>query len=108
MSHDMSPTFPTKVFFKGNVKLRHGNGKLAVEILGQADPIRGLYLAKEQMKDIVEVKFGSGAPFALLKMAENGLTNIGLLQRSYKDIMGIKKHEANDELTRTLTRVQEI
>ena len=70
---------------------------MAVEILGQADPIRGLYLAKEQMKDIVEVKFGNGAPFALLKTAENELTNIGLPQQSYKDMMDIKKYEANED-----------
>lgn len=46
----------------------------------------GLYLTKDQVKDIVELKLGKGGMVGLLSMAGQGLSNLGAL--SYIAVRG--------------------
>lgn len=67
----------------------------SVEAGIKIDP--GLYLTKDQVKDIVELKLGKGGMIGLLSMAEQGLSNLGALPRSYAEIEAIKQFEEKEE-----------
>jgi uncharacterized protein YkvS len=52
-----------------------------------------LYLTKDQVKDIVELKLGKGGMVGLLSMTDQGLSDLGVLPRSYAEIEAIKQFE---------------
>jgi hypothetical protein len=57
----------------------------------------GLWLTKDQVKDIVELKFSPGEAVGLLSMAEVGLSNLGVLPRTHAEIATIRAFEEQEQ-----------
>jgi hypothetical protein len=57
----------------------------------------GLWLTKDQVKDIVEMKFSPGGMVGLRSMAEMGLSNLGALPRTHAEIAAIKAYEEREQ-----------
>ena len=60
----------------------------------------GFWLTKDQVKDIVDLKFSPGGKVGLLSNVESGISNLGALPRTFAEIEAIKRYEAMEEKAR--------